>query len=78
MVVAVTGLSTIACDTRLECARAKVCFFLFFLNVHQCVCVCELRLLSHAESLDVSGQFMCDSDEPCGGDGLSVIWLTEQ
>lgn len=60
-------------------ARAWRCvFFLFFLNVHQCVCVCEPRLLSHAESLDVSGQFMCDSDEPCGGDGLSVIWLTEQ
>lgn len=49
-------------------------YFLF-----KCASVCwQATFLSHAESLDVSGQFNCDSDEQCSGDGLSVIWLTEQ
>lgn len=42
-----------------------------------CVCVWEPYLLFHAGSLDVSGQFICDSDEQRAGDGLSVVWLTE-
>lgn len=46
--------------------------------MHASARVCEPRLLYHGESLDVSGQFICDSDERRGGDGLSVIWLTEQ
>lgn len=74
LVVGITGCGVIVCDTHLECFF--LCFFLS--NVHVCICVCEPYLLFHAESLDVSGQFICDSDEQCGGDGLSVVWLTEQ
>lgn len=56
--------------------RGRVCVCA---DVHLCVCVCGPCLSSpSAESLDVSGQFMCDSDEARGGDGLSVIWLTER
>lgn len=47
-------------------------------NVHVCLRVCEPHLLFHGESLDVSGQFISGSDEQWDGDGLSVIWLTEQ
>lgn len=72
MVGAIIGHGVIVCDTHLECIS------FFFLNVHGSACVCEPRLVFHGESLDVSGQFICDSDERRGGDGLSVIWLTEQ
>lgn len=40
-------------------------------------CVYDSYLL-HAGSLDVSGPFICDSDEHRRGDVLSVMWLTEQ
>lgn len=61
----------IVCDTHLEC---------FFFSSSSWIeqCVCGPYLLFHAESLDMLGQFIRGSDEQCGGDGLSVIRLTER
>lgn len=79
MVVGITGCGVIVSDAHLErippsCPRPLPPF----LNRHMCVfAFARPHLLLRAESLDVSGQFICESDEQRAGDGLSVIWPPE-
>lgn len=79
LAVGITGCGVIVSDAHLERSpsssprpRSP------FLNARMCVfAFARPHLLLPAESLDVSGQFICESDEQRAGDGLSVIWPAE-
>lgn len=79
LVVGITGCGVIVSDAHLERIPPPPLGPLSpFLYTHTCVfALARPHLLLRAESLDVSGQFICESDEQRAGDGLSVIWPAE-
>lgn len=79
LVVGITGCGVIVSDAHLERIPPSSPRPLSpFLNTYMCVfAFARLHLLLRAESLDVSGQFVRESDEQRAGDGLSVIWPAE-